>query len=119
MAASALASAALTAAGKLGGAAMGGKNAGLTSQRINDRSAINVAPVGVNLGEILRPFREGSPANGGYGIQTPSRWIGGESAGFSPKLAPQKATMDEGAVPVLILGGLAIAGLFVFRKLTG
>ncbi len=41
----------------------------------SDRNAINVAPVGVNLGEILRVF-EGPPENGGAGLEIFSRYFG-------------------------------------------
>ena len=43
---------------------------------LSDRSPINIAPVGVNLGAILQPVSQGSPENGGIGADYFSRYSG-------------------------------------------
>jgi len=40
-------------------------------------SYVNVQPVGVNLGAVLQPFMEGSPQNGGSGLNYTSRFLNG------------------------------------------
>lgn len=59
----------------LPGLMTGGKTNLSTSGDISDRSVINVCPVGVNLGEILRPYNEGAYSNGGFGLETASRYV--------------------------------------------
>ncbi len=55
--------------------AITGKSAGPSrSGDLSDRSPIHIAPVGMNLGAIMAPFNEGSPENGGWGIETPNRY---------------------------------------------
>lgn len=41
----------------------------------NNASRINVAPVAVNFGEILRPFNAGSLTNGGFGLDVADRFV--------------------------------------------
>lgn len=36
-------------------------------------SPISISPVGINFGEIIKPYNEGSLSNGGYGIYAQSR----------------------------------------------
>ena len=43
---------------------------------LSDRSPINIAPVGVNLGAILQPVSQGSPENGGIGADYLRRYSG-------------------------------------------
>ena len=51
-----------------------------------DRSPINIAPVGFNLGEILQPISQGAPENGGIGADFMQRYSGGgQSAGVFSK----------------------------------
>ena len=51
---------------------------------ISDRSPINIAPIGFNLGEILQPVSQGGPENGGIGADFMQRYTGG---GQSPGTA--------------------------------
>jgi hypothetical protein len=62
------------AASALGGGTQPGTSSSATGE-LNDRTVINVAPVGINLGALLQPLNEGSPANGGFGVDIPSRYI--------------------------------------------
>jgi len=85
-------------------------------QSINDRSVINIAPIGVNLGEIIRPFNEGSPANGGYGLEIPSRYRTTPAVAELP-LTGGAGVQSGGTVwTYLILGAMAVAGFFILRK---
>lgn len=65
------------AASTLGAGGNGGGTSSTSSAtgELNSRTCINVAPVGVNLGALLQPLNEGSPANGGFGLNIPSRYI--------------------------------------------
>lgn len=77
------------------------------------RNAINVAPVGVNLGSILKNF-EGSPANGGDGLDVMARYV-------SPGTIA-RPVVAEGFPPVNTLVCFAIlagAGFLVFRLAKG
>jgi len=40
---------------------------------LSDKSPVNIAPIGVNVGEILKPYNQGSVENGGFGLEYPSR----------------------------------------------
>ena len=44
---------------------------------LSDRSPINIAPIGFNLGEILQPIAQGGPENGGIGADFMQRYTGG------------------------------------------
>jgi hypothetical protein len=52
-----------------------------------DLTNIHIAPVGINLGSILAPFSDGSPENGGYGIEAMSRLM--------PQIAPPTYTTAD------------------------
>jgi len=75
---------------------------------VSNRTPINVCPIGVNLGEILRPYNEGSVTNGGYGLEIPSRYatLGNQTVasliptGDAPMLSP----MFLGALGVGVIG---------------
>jgi len=54
------------------GLASGGPSAA-TSGDIAARTPIMIAPIGVNLGSIMLPMNQGSPENGGMGMDFPSR----------------------------------------------
>lgn len=75
-------------------------NTGPTS--VSTRNAINVAPVGVNLGAIMQPYTSGSPENGGanFDVTTPTaKFVGATGAA-------------RFATP-LIVGGVAVGGLLL------
>lgn len=59
------------ALGGLGGGGGGGPP-GTAISSVDGRARISISPVGVNLGEILKPFTD-SPFNGGRGLIVPSR----------------------------------------------
>ncbi len=60
--------------GVLGGLGGGGGDGppGTAISSVDGRARISISPVGVNLGEILKPFTD-SPFNGGRGLIVPSR----------------------------------------------
>lgn len=68
---------------------------------LSDRSRIHIAPVGVNLGAIMAPYQEGSPENGGYGLELMSRYLTNVSAPRTTAL-----TQADTGFPM----GLLIAG---------
>ena len=72
-----------------------GKTAWSSSGDIADRSVINVSPVAVNLGEILRNFNEGSPPNGGFGINGPSRYMPVKSFSEDTFRSPDKMSIQH------------------------
>ena len=73
--------------------------------RFSDRNLINVAPVGVNLGEILRNF-EGPAENGGFGLETRSRYINGSRA--SGGVAVQAGFGGAGLLLIVAAGAAAV-----------
>jgi len=78
---------------------------------LSDRSPINIAPVGVNFGAILQPVNQGSPENGGYGMDFMQRYGGGSAGSLSA--ASLGAT---NFMPYLLLGGAALVALFFFVR---
>ena len=92
------------------GAALGGSLPPNVS-RAQASNYINVAPVGVNIGEIVRPYNEGSLTNGGYGIPLASRFIDGLSGrqtvealgGGSVTVSPLILAAGAGAVVLVLL----------------
>ena len=76
-----------------------------------DRSPINIAPVGFNLGEILQPIAQGGPENGGIGADFMQRYRGaGQSVG-----AFSKGTNW----PLMLAIPGAILALFILLKMKG
>lgn len=68
----------------LAGTMLGGETAGQNAaaetlmaapSSVAGRNPINIAPVGVNLGAVIAPFNEGSPENGGFGVDMTSRLL--------------------------------------------
>jgi len=53
-----------------------------TTSPFSDRSPVNIAPIGVNLGAILQAGTQGSPENGGLAYDFISRYAGGGT--FNP-----------------------------------
>lgn len=74
---------------------------------LSDRSPINVAPVGVNLGAILQPVSQGSPENGGIGADYFSRYSG---AGYANLSASEMGSKNM--LPWILAGGAALLALF-------
>jgi len=90
----------------------GGGGMPTMSGPINDRTAINVAPVGVNLGAILNPYNQGSTENGGYGLELLSRWAPTE-AGIQ---TPYYGRKEPVPVAVYIAGAVGLALVYLMFK---
>lgn len=95
----------LTGAGQAGPALSGG------NPLFSDRNYINVAPVGVNLGEILRNW-EGPTENGGFGLEKKTRL--GQDVSFKASLLGSEVGFSTGILPVLLLVG---GSVFLFWAL--
>jgi len=74
-----------------------------------DRSPINIAPIGFNLGEILQPVAQGGPENGGIGADFMSRYSGASAGSLSAASLGASSTL-----PLLLIGGAALAALLFF-----
>lgn len=81
---------------------------------MNNRSPIHIAPVGVNLGAIIAPFSQGGPENGGMGLDIASRFISGSTGA---RLTPM--TSKPFPWTIVALGGLGVAGVYIFFKMRG
>lgn len=106
-----------TAAVAAGGQAAAASAPVPTSASLSDRSSINIAPVGVNLGSILQPMFQGAATNGGTGIVPQSRWSNG-----SYSVTPQGISFDVASGEtsnMLVYGGIAVAGLLAFFLVRG
>ena len=73
---------------------------------INDRSQVNIAPVGVNLGAIFEPMNAGSPANGGLGAELIGRYFPQQTENGLP--IPQQRSAFK-VSPLMIAGGVLLA----------
>ena len=71
---------------------------------LSDRSPINIAPIGFNLGEILQPINQGSPENGGVGADFMQRYAGGITG---------RTAKDVGKTPWLLYTGVGLIGLTI------
>jgi len=98
---------ALGAVGGLGGGG-GGGGAPPTNQTFNPNTPINVAPVGVNIGEILKGYEQGSSVNGGSGARLPSRYAQKFIDNAAPNIPAQSLGMS---VSPILIGGLVATGL--------
>lgn len=78
---------------------------------LSDRSPINVAPIGVNFGAILQPYGQGSPENGGIGADFMARYTGS-----SPGTKQANDIFGSNLLPILIIGGSALAALFLIMR---
>jgi hypothetical protein len=82
---------------------------------LSDRTAINIAPVGVNFGDLLREMNVGSEANGGQGVHVRSRYLG---TGASLPTMPDKVSINKLnliAYPAIALA-LAAGVYFIFIR---
>lgn len=84
----------------------------LPPDTLNYRNAINVAPVGANLGAMLLPYNSGSPQNGGQPISYPVNFSTPYSSG---NIGVPGASNNTG---IITLAGvaLALAGLVAFIR---
>lgn len=78
-------------------------------QSFNPNTPINVAPVGVNLGEILKGYEQGSAVNGGSGANIPSRYAQ-QFMDNAANNVPAKEEPGNGNGQMLLITGIAIAG---------
>lgn len=78
---------------------------------LSDRSPINIAPIGFNLGAILQPMGQGSPENGGVGADFMARYSG--------QVAGRKSTDPNGInwTMLAIVGAVGVIGLVVMLKI--
>lgn len=100
-------------AGGIGGAS-GGASVSMPSSAtsaLSDRSPINIAPVGFNLGAILQPMTQGGPENGGAGIDFLSRYSG---VGVGQLSAGSVGATNY--LPFILIGGAALVALFFFMR---
>lgn len=80
---------------------------------IANRSPINIAPVGVNLGAILQPYDQGSLENGGSGMTTISRYMGASSGSPSVNQVGQQPSI----VPIVIAFAVFVGvSYFLFKR---
>lgn len=88
-----------------GSGILGGGQSGpaVSGGEMGNRSPIHIAPVGVNLGAILAPFQQGSPENGGYGLDVISRYAENISA-------PRATSLTDPIVNSPMQGMLVAAG---------
>lgn len=94
--------------GMAGPATSGGEQTGF-----NDRNVINIAPVGTNIGEILRNF-EGDPANGGFGLEARSRFLFGDQQPLQASFGLSGAQSNLILPALLLAGGAAV--FFLIRR---
>jgi len=106
--------------GNAGGlASLGAGDVGADGGNIYDDGGIIVSSIGVNLGEILQPYTQGAPTNGGSDVQPQSRWVTSNlSATTSP--AGSVSIGRTGSIPngviYAIAGGAALVAFLIFRK---
>lgn len=81
-------------------------------------SPINVAPVGVNFGEIIKGYEQGGVTNGGSGQRIPSRYASEYTQGTEN--IPLSALRDGDTGNLIVWGGASLAAAtlayFIFRK---
>lgn len=96
--------------GGAGGGGGGLQMASSATSALSDRSPINIAPIGFNLGAILQPMNQGSPENGGAGLDFMNRYSG--------QVVGRQAGDINGAnwTLITIAGGAGLIGLFLFLR---
>lgn len=107
-----VASSALDSGG--GGGGIGGILGTSSEPFMSTPENIHVAPIGVNFGAIMQPYTQGSPENGGYGIDYMSRYIGQKRGNSSSVMPTEKAPLAANIPLVVAGGGLALL-LFALR----
>ena len=95
---------------------IGSGSGGLTmpsgaTSALSDRSPINVAPIGVNLGAILQPYGQGSPENGGIGADFMARYAG---ASFQNRSAGDITSTS--LLPFILIGGAGLVALLLLVR---
>lgn len=81
----------------------------------SNRSPVNIAPVGVNLGAILQPFNQGAPENGGYGLDLMSRYVENKYGARETAISIAPSTSIPYVWIMVALGG-AGALIFILKK---
>jgi len=70
---------------------------------LQTRNAINVAPVGFNLGAIMQPYQSGSPQNGGFPLQVSTPTTNLTQKQVTPGLLNNQMVIAAAAVGGLLL----------------
>ena len=81
-------------------------------------SSKQIAPIGINLGNILQPMMEGSPQNGGYGADLISR-MGFESPYATIPAANESPWGGTGQSNMILYAAGAMVVLLVIVKMKG
>lgn len=77
---------------------------------------ITVAPIAVNLGEILRPYNEGSVTNGGYGMPVASRFITNLSGNETFTVSGGGELNLSSPLVLAVIGGIVAMVVFMRKK---
>ena len=101
-----------------GSGILGGGMSGAVSpiSDMSNRSPIHIAPVGVNLGAILAPFQEGSPENGGFGLDLMSRYAADMGAPRATSLTTPIVHNDSQGMLIAAAGGLLLLLIMLRTK---
>lgn len=106
-------------AGAVGGAFESTPSSAISG--VESATRINVSPVGINLGEILKPFTE-SAFNGGAGFTIPSRVSqhampqSRPAGSFAASLGRIASGGDNAAMMILIGAAAVVAVIMVARS---
>ena len=81
----------------------------------NDAGGVNINPAGINFGEILRPYFEGSEQNGGIGDPTclGNRYLG--ISGSDKSITSEINDVMKHPSMIWIGGLLVVGGLLAFK----
>lgn len=83
----------------------------------HNASRINVINPGqTNLGDLIRPYNEGSITNGGYGLSVASRWLEGMGGAGRPVGFTASGSVSNPIVLAALAGGLGLVWLLARRR---
>jgi len=104
-------------AGQVVGNALSGLLGGSAAPTLSANSAtINVAPVGVNLGEILKPYNQGSMTNGGFGLPIASRFVDGLNGAQTFEVQGGASTTISPMIIAAGLGAVFLVAVMVRKR---
>lgn len=95
----------LAGIGGPGGGSGGLQMASAATSALSDRSPINIAPVAFNWGAMLQNMNQGSPENGGAGMDFMTRYaenVQGRNAG---------QVGSKSILPLVLIAGGALVGV--------
>lgn len=78
----------------------------------NNRNQITIAPVGINLGQVIQPYIEGSETNGGSGLSYDSAISNMHAPSRSAHVLNTPPQTDTEILPYVV-GGVAFVVLLV------